>query len=1470
MSKPATGPSRRDRRPRGLPGRLSAVLGIALLLVAIAGTAQAQRPAMISCVGALPGEKEVSVPPQTVEQGGTGADSQPNLEITRGKCTISKNAAYYYGNVNIYSNGSLEFKETADQPIDFWAQSIIVENTGKLIAGSTTAPFGPLGTRTAKLTLHLYGLNQTPNLKPDTPTNQQGIGAICRTLTGTAGTLTTAPCGIPLLLWNDGYKQEQTLPGGVLDRFYKYDPMYGDGRADPTYKPSTPADEGGFGYFGYKVLGVSYGGTLELFGYKGATYDPTTDANPVQSGTSWMRLNDGNSLKPTDKTLVLEKDVGTTRQWQNGDQIVVTTTDYLPRHSEQLTITTPPTGDTVKFQRTICNPEDPPCPGLAWPHSGVRYGGPKAEPSEQRLSERLKPELAQPGRITADRAFVADGVETRAAVALLSRSIRIVSEGDFPGETFADATTKGVPDAKPPIPPDPHYAFGGHTVFRQGFAKLNIQGVEFYQMGQGGKLGHYPVHFHMARAVPQPQTLNDGTQRGGTFVKDSSIHDSMTRWIVIHSTLGVTLARNVGYLSIGHGFYLEDATETENKLYSNIGIMARAAVVNDQNSRAVPGILAHVGIHKDFSGRRVDKDFPYDSDYTNPSVFWITNGWNEFIGNMAAGAGTCGACYWLVDGWNSGITDDPRTMPPGMTSTPPMKWTGYSALQARQELAATTPLKTFYKNYCSSAMNSFMAVGQTTLCEGVVPATTPPSANKINAVASIAPEPKYPLESDTYYPHVQGYTGRKATRCPAAPTLPGQLPQYDCSAFTPLAPPKPKCDGTNVADCAVTVLDHYTSAFNWAAFNFAAVWLRPQWYLFDNSVISDVQGAGITMVTGGGYTRSDVILGYWGLMMNSLFIGATQPQDATGNPFARIAGPFNADSKAPCLYNGNNCTSKVEGVAVPLDNFGVSQRLLSVYDGPVFEDSNLFLDIKTSNCTDDKCIYFRTPGLRKNLTAKSCYMPNAAIGWKQPNGFYYPPNFHSDNLVFDNVDIRHFVISPLYKAGTYISDPTAITTNYCGNNQFSFTNFTDLDRQTELSDDDGTLTGLIARDPALPNTEPTTSVNGNLFFQAPVDTAECRSNVGVAADKACAAAPGYATEPSARTSPYQYLTFAVAPGCTQGNTCDATTNPFKLWNADCAGPHCYGVPLYRQYLTKLEQPLWIKTNTNLNPPCVANPTLPSCKPFIRMAGTGSFQRETMLANHGQYYVDTTLDASTNGQKNPNQGNFSSVNVFEAKSTYYFYFVYAQPTKQLTFQLYVGPGFQVSDKTIYPVHGNLNGLPLQFTPAQTDPHATMQKVGWSATPATTDASGILTININFKGTDFNGKSFAKELNVKEPENGLCQPASFCKWDNRTTPTACISSLAKTDRLYQDSTRVCGTWAIKDLDCPAAGCLGFAIKFPDNFKADNVNRRPTPVVFPTTPTSGWLTTFLNTKTVPDNGSKGSCFYPKVPGPGCPPAQ
>ena len=84
----------------------------------------------------------------------------------------------------------------------------------------------------------------------------------------------------------------------------------------------------------------------------------------------------------------------------------------------------------------------------------------------------------------------------------------------------------------------------------------------------------------------------------------------------------------------------------------------------------------------------------------------------------------------------------------------------------------------------------------------------------------------------------------------------------------------------------VTVLDRFTTSFNWAQFTVAAIWLRPQWYLVTDSVITDVQQAGLTMVTGGGYHAADVVPGHWALVRKSVFIGHTQED----NPYASNGG----------------------------------------------------------------------------------------------------------------------------------------------------------------------------------------------------------------------------------------------------------------------------------------------------------------------------------------------------------------------------------------------------------------------------------------------------------------------------------------------------------------------------------------------------------------------------------------------------
>src|SRR5262249_8618793 len=195
--------------------------------------------------------------------------------------------------------------------------------------------------------------------------------------------------------------------------------------------------------------------------------------------------------------------------------------------------------------------------------------------------------------------------DLRATVGLLSRSIQIRSLGATSGEEFpavpsgcvagtnkdqqcnTDAACPGSTCRKSCMlsgdtAPAHDCYFGGHMMVRQGFKDVELQGVEFKQLGQGGRMGHYPMHFHLAKSTAYTQ--------GKAFVKDCSIWDSMTRFITVHGTHELTLARNVGYLSVGHGYYLEAGSELDNRLCHTLGVSARASLQEYSPAQATPTI----------------------------------------------------------------------------------------------------------------------------------------------------------------------------------------------------------------------------------------------------------------------------------------------------------------------------------------------------------------------------------------------------------------------------------------------------------------------------------------------------------------------------------------------------------------------------------------------------------------------------------------------------------------------------------------------------------------------------------------------------------------------------------------------------------------------------------------------------------------------------------------------------------------
>jgi hypothetical protein len=58
----------------------------------------------------------------------------------------------------------------------------------------------------------------------------------------------------------------------------------------------------------------------------------------------------------------------------------------------------------------------------------------------------------------------------------------------------------------------------------------------------------------------------------GSVVNGVSVWDSHNRFITIHNTDGITVENSVGFMSVGHGFFLEDGTEENNTLIGNIAI----------------------------------------------------------------------------------------------------------------------------------------------------------------------------------------------------------------------------------------------------------------------------------------------------------------------------------------------------------------------------------------------------------------------------------------------------------------------------------------------------------------------------------------------------------------------------------------------------------------------------------------------------------------------------------------------------------------------------------------------------------------------------------------------------------------------------------------------------------------------------------------------------------------------------------
>jgi hypothetical protein len=202
-----------------------------------------------------------------------------------------------------------------------------------------------------------------------------------------------------------------------------------------------------------------------------------------------------------------------------------------------------------------------------------------------------------------------DGLtEERIITAIDGQSIRFAEplarehggEGEFRGEV-ANLSRNVVVESADPT------AGRGHTMYHRGSAGA-ISYAEFRHLGKRDTLGRYSLHFHLC-----------GSTMRGSYVIGASIWDSHNRWLTIHGTNYLVVRDNVGYKSVGHGYFLEDGTEVFNILDRNLAVAAR-------------------------HGKRLPKQvLPFDQN--EGAGYWWANSLNTFTRNVAADCDRYGFRY---------------------------------------------------------------------------------------------------------------------------------------------------------------------------------------------------------------------------------------------------------------------------------------------------------------------------------------------------------------------------------------------------------------------------------------------------------------------------------------------------------------------------------------------------------------------------------------------------------------------------------------------------------------------------------------------------------------------------------------------------------------------------------------------------------------------------------------------------------
>ncbi len=302
------------------------------------------------------------------------------------------------------------------------------------------------------------------------------------------------------------------------------------------------------------------GGTLELYGQSPAV--------------PWTRIS--GDAQANASSVALEKAV----TWKTGDNVIVTPTEFYPTFAwnddahalatERLELANDATS-SLTFKTGL---------------KALRWG-------------KIQYASASGMTLTPTTSVTAHTLDERAEVGDLTRNVVIQSIDDDAWKT---------------------QGFGAHVMAMRD-SSLKLDGVELRRVGQLGRSGRYPIHWHMQNS-DGTNALTNTPNQDGQFVRNSSVWNSQNRCVTIHATSGVRFENNICYDIKGHAVFLEDGVERQNVIRGNL-------IAGVRNPPAAKQFLKHDG----------------DTQSGGSSGFWITNPDNTVTNNVAADAQGNG--FWV-------------------------------------------------------------------------------------------------------------------------------------------------------------------------------------------------------------------------------------------------------------------------------------------------------------------------------------------------------------------------------------------------------------------------------------------------------------------------------------------------------------------------------------------------------------------------------------------------------------------------------------------------------------------------------------------------------------------------------------------------------------------------------------------------------------------------------------------------------